>query len=236
MRKLLLSLFALVALGAAAQNVQLHYDFGHTSQSDAYLNGRPSLTATIEMFRPDKWGNTFFFIDLDPKDQGIKNAYWEIAREFRIGKSPFSAHLEYNGGIFGAFSPKSEAYLVGPSYAWNAPDFQSGFSAMALYKHLTQNGGKASYQFTGTWYKNFAQGMLTFNGFIDVWNEYNGATREFYPVVLTEPQLWFNFNKVKGVDPNFNLSVGTECEISYNFPFQHKKFYAVPTLALKWTF
>lgn len=230
MRKLLLSLLALVAMGTAAQNVQLHYDFGHANKN---LKGRPALTTTLEMFRPDQWGNTFFFVDLNHKEQGIESAYWEIAREIRLGKSDFSAHVEYNGGTFG---PKSDAYLVGPSYSWNAADFQSGFSAMALYKHLAVAGGKSSYQLTGTWYKYFANGLFCFNGFIDIWHEYNRNTGKLYPVVLTEPQLWFNLNKLKGVDPAFNLSIGTECEISYNFPFENETFYALPTLAVKWTF
>lgn len=230
MRKLLLSLFALVALGTAAQNVQLHYDFGHANKN---LKGRPSLTTTVEMFRPDKWGNTFFFVDMNYQDQGVANAYWEIAREFKLGRSPFSAHVEYNGGTFGS---KSDAYLIGPSYAWNAANFQSGFSLMALYKHLAVAGGKSSYQLTGTWYKNFAKGMLSFNGFIDIWHDYNRNTGKLYPVVLTEPQLWLNLNKIKGVDPAFNLSIGTEWELSYNFPYENKTFYVLPTLAVKWNF
>ncbi len=49
MKKLLL----IVALGlvmtfAKAQNIQLHYDFG---------KDRNYPTSTIEMFKPDKWGN-----------------------------------------------------------------------------------------------------------------------------------------------------------------------------------
>ena len=34
-----------------AQNVQLHYDFGHTI--DGELSGRPNVTTTVEMFKPD---------------------------------------------------------------------------------------------------------------------------------------------------------------------------------------
>lgn len=45
---------ALVSFGAAAQNVQLHYDLG-----------RGSATTTVEMFRADNAGSTFFFVDLD---------------------------------------------------------------------------------------------------------------------------------------------------------------------------
>ena len=52
-----------VAIGAWAQNVQLHYDFGHSIYDE--LSTRPKLTTTVEMFKADKWGSTFFFIDMD---------------------------------------------------------------------------------------------------------------------------------------------------------------------------
>ena len=44
-----------------------------------------------------------------------------------------------------------------------------------------------------------------------------------------------NLNKFAGVDPKFNLSVGTEWEISHNFAVLDKTIIN-PTLALKWTF
>ena len=70
MKKLLtLALLLMAAIGASAQNVQLHYDLGRglynelDKTADSY--GRPTLTTTVEMFRPDSFGSTFFFIDLD---------------------------------------------------------------------------------------------------------------------------------------------------------------------------
>ena len=45
---------AVISFGATAQNVQLHYDMG-----------RNSATTTVEMFRADNAGSTFFFVDLD---------------------------------------------------------------------------------------------------------------------------------------------------------------------------
>lgn len=230
MRKFLLTLAATVSLLATAQNIQLHYDFGRFNKN---LKGRPALTTTVEMFRPDKWGNTFFFVDMDYQSGGIKSAYWEIARELSIGRSPFSAHIEYNGGLSNQFS-YNHAFLVGPSYAWNNANFTTGFSAMLLYKYLTKVKKRNSFQVTGTWYHYFGNGLFNTSGFFDLWNDCDHAGQ--YTVFLTEPQLWFNFNRLKGVDPKFGLSVGTEVEISYNFPYRNKTFYALPTLAVKWTF
>ena len=75
MRKAIFALMLLVAMSAQAQtNLQFHYDFG---------KNRNYVTTTLEMFKPDKWGNTFFFVDFD-YNMGEKNhpssAYMEIAR------------------------------------------------------------------------------------------------------------------------------------------------------------
>ena len=76
-----------------AQNVQLHYDLGHNLSDD--LSNRPAVTTTVEMFKPDKWGSTFLFTDIDYKNDGAVGAYWEIAREFSVTKNKhWAAHIE----------------------------------------------------------------------------------------------------------------------------------------------
>lgn len=98
MRKAIFALMLLVAMSAQAQtNLQLHYDFG---------KDRNYVTTTLEMFKPDKWGNTFFFVDFD-YNMGEQNhpssAYMEIARCLKFWNGPLSLHVEYNGG-FGTFN------------------------------------------------------------------------------------------------------------------------------------
>ena len=99
MKKIISALFLCMLLSAVpelqAQNIQLHYDFGR-SLYDKDLKGRPLLTSTVEKFHPDNWGSTYFFIDMDYTSEGVASAYWEIARELKFWKGPFSAHLEYN--------------------------------------------------------------------------------------------------------------------------------------------
>ena len=65
MRKLfvLAALLAIVCQGKA-QNVQLHYDF-ESHLYDKNLHGHPEPTQTVEMFKADKWGSTYFFVDMD---------------------------------------------------------------------------------------------------------------------------------------------------------------------------
>jgi len=225
MKKLVLAFIAsLFAFGAFSQNVQLHYDMG---------KDRGYLTSTVEMFRPDKTGNTFFFIDFDygvGDVEGVSLSYFEIARCFKLGKSPFSWHGEYNGG-FGQFKATpfngaysiNNAWLTGLDYSWNASDFSRGFSLKALYKNIAHKHD-ASFQLTGVWYLNFAKGKMSFTGFADFWKE-DTAFGEF--VFLSEPQLWYNFNK--------NFAAGGEIELSNNFGGM-EGFNVMPTLGAKYTF
>ena len=53
-KTLLLFLIFVTTMALKAQNIQTHYDMG---------KDRGYLTTTIEMFKPDKTGNTFFFVD-----------------------------------------------------------------------------------------------------------------------------------------------------------------------------
>lgn len=234
MKKLCLSLVMSVICGFGvmnAQNVQLHYDFGHNIYDE--LSDRAKLTTTVEMFRPDKWGSTFFFVDMDYADSEVSSAYWEIARELKFWDGPLSAHVEYDGGL----NYIKDSYLGGVTYTYNNASFTKGFSVSAMYKYICGNESTSNFQLTGTWYVNFGKGKFSFTGFADFWREkhtdINGNKHDF--VFMTEPQLWLNLNALKGVDKDFNLSVGTEWEISSNFALMDG-WYCNPTLALKWTF
>ncbi|MFC2291301.1 MAG: DUF5020 family protein, partial [Prevotella denticola] len=91
--------------GAQAQNLQLHYDLGHNLYND--LSSRTTVTTTVEMFKPDTWGSTFMFTDIDYKNDGTIGAYWEIAREFNLTKNKqWAAHVEYNGGVGSGETPE----------------------------------------------------------------------------------------------------------------------------------
>lgn len=227
---LLLACLALVSI--EAQNVQLHYDFG-SKMGDAH-KGRPSLTTTIEQFRPDKWGNTFYFVDMDYQDSGIRSAYWEISRELRFWRAPLLLHLEYNGGLSNQFSYK-DAYLFGATYAYHNKDYTFGINITPMYKYLAKQEYPHSAQLTAVWYWHFIEDAFTFNGFMDIWGDRNFEGKNM-TVFLCEPQFWVNLNRFEGFSDKFNLSIGGEVEISYNFPVQNNKLHVIPTLAAKWTF
>lgn len=230
-----------------AQNIQLHYDLGHSLYKD--LTSRGDITTTIEMFKADRWGSTYFFSDIDYESDGVMGAYWEISREFNITKNKqFAVHAEYNGGLTsGKFSDSyyasrfQHAVLFGGAWNWHNSDFSRTFSVQAMYKYNFKNGHTGahpfnSFQLTEVWGLQLLKGRMTFSGFCDLWYDPNVDGNL---VVMSEPQLWFNFNTLKGWD-DINLSLGSEVEISNNFIWddngQHNRFFAIPTVAAKWTF
>ena len=224
MKKLILLItiaFAMIfADRAKAQNIQLLYD-----------TGRGCVTSTVEMFRPDKGGSTYFFVDMDYTPT-ITGAYWEIAREFNFWQDSklgwLSAHIEYNGGLTTGFSFNNN-YLLGATYSGHSKDFSKTWSLSALYKAIPglEGSNMHTFQITGVWGIQFAKGWCSFSGFFDFWQEVGT------PIFISEPQFWVNLNKIKGWE-DVNLSVGGEVELSYNFV--GPGFYAYPAVGAKWTF
>ena len=213
-----------------AQNIQVLYD-----------TERDCVTSTVKMFRPDNWGSTFFFVDMDYTPM-VQGAYWEIARELCFWKesklSWLSVHLEFDGGLNTAAGSFNNSWLAGLTYSGHSKDFSRTWSISAMYKLIPDTkdaAGKAqehNFQITGVWGIQFAKGWCTFSGFVDFWREMRPwQDTEF--IWLAEPQFWINLNRIKGWE-NINLSVGGEVELSHNFV--EEGFRAMPALGAKWTF
>jgi len=217
-------LFIALPLLARAQNLQLNYDFG-----------RQHLTSTLEIYKTDKLGATFAFIDFDYNHKGssgLKNAslaYGEIARYFKIPKvSNFSATIQYNDGLTNAFS-FNPVWLGGAQYVFRIGK-QTFPVDFLVRKELNTDG--LTFQLTYVWY--YLWRKLEITGFIDVWN--TGA--DAYPakklVFITEPQFWYKLAPA--------IYVGGEIEISRNFSgawsrnkdFCEDELFVLPTLGVKW--
>ena len=227
MKKVIISIAAvLVAFAANAQtNLQTFYDFG-----------RDYVTTTVEMFKGDEYGDTFFFIDhyFGQKDQGrsaINGTYFEIERGLNFWQDTklkdLSAHVEYDGGSFG-----SSIFSLGAKYFLHSADFSKTFTAYVMYdKHFGAGTADIPVKFSGVWGLNDIFGLkgLVFKGFFDFWGN-NGlyadlSTTKFS--FLAEPQLWYAVGK--------HLNLGTEIELSNNF-LGHKGFMVNPCLGTKWNF
>lgn len=199
MKRITIYLLAIVSMAASAQNVQALYDFG-----------RGSMTTTIEMFKPDEYGNTFFFVDYDYGKDAPSSTYFEIARCFSVWKN-VSAQIEYNGGTFA-----NHAALAGFDIFF--PAGSAAFNVKALYKWMHGCEQAIPMQLTGVWSWNSKR--VTFSGFVDVWWERAA-------VALSEPQVWLKICK--------HADIGGEIELSYNFA-GNAGFMCNPCAALRWRF
>ena len=243
--------FSLLAVGAFAQtNLQVFYDFG---------KDRKYITSTLEMFKSDDWGNTFFFVDYDynwkdGKDKVISpnSTYMEIARCFNFwGESAlalFSLQVEYNGGVGSYFYDEGNiryhapynvenAWLFGVDYFLHNADFSNTFNFKVLYKHWAVSEG-TPLQLTFVWGMQDLFGVegLRFSGFADFWGQKqafdkDGNVKNTEWVFISEPQLWYSIGSLFGC-PNFNI--GGEVEISNNFT--QEGFMCNPCLGVKWNF
>ncbi len=220
MKKFVVLFFLVFATATLAQNFQLHYDLGED---------RKYITSTIEMFKPDKFGATFFFVDFDYNATGNKTmslAYFEIARYFSIpGVEKLSATVQYNDGT-APWGRLGSIWLGGASYAF---DLSIGsVSVDILYRKDYLSLTSSNVQGTVVWFLPFLDGKLTLTGFLDVWTGeywYSGGSTV---VLLTEPQIWYNVWE--------NLNLGGEVEISNNFLPGTDGFQFKPTLGFKWVF
>ena len=245
----------LTVIGAKAQtNIQEMYDYN-----------RGHFTTTLEMFKADNWGSTFFFTDIyHPWDQSAPTGYYtEIARALNFWQNSalgaLSLHVEWNGGQFA-----NNAWLFGVEYFLHNSDFTNTFTFELMYKRISGQEAldnalvrpfdKVSdipFQFTFVWGMQNLFGVkgLVFSGFLDVWGENcNWGMNDKFEwintsvVMLSEPQIWYNVGQHFGCD---NLFVGGEVELAYNFAGGHfggekfnqnKGFTYAPCLGIKWAF
>ena len=244
-------MFATMAM--AQVDIQLKYDFGRNIYSESESN-RPKVISTVEIFRPDATGYTYFFIDMAYFSDGMGAAYWEISREFSIKNlknGNFGAHIEYDGGLaVNKYTPQyasrfQQSFLTGLSYNWHSADYSKILTLQTLYKQYIANktcDAIASFQVTGVWGLTFAHGLCTCSGFADLWYGYtprfcDDGRQKKGLVFLTEPQFLFNvINKDK---QNGKFSIGTQLEISNDLIWptcSGKTFFINPSLAMKYTF
>ena len=222
-----------VSFSLFSQNLQLHFDPRHAFHSKDFE--RNIVTATFEMFKPDKWGSTFMFADLDfSQSKGnLGLMYLEIYRDQNIGDLPIKAHLEYNGG-HASWGMIPNSYLAGIAYPFQIGKFT--FNTYAAYKYQTFEKTSNDVQWTIVWNANFFNNKLTINGFFDFWTENKNREKKDWKsgkkvVIISEPQFWYNVDE--------HLAFGTEIEISHNFlknRYLEDASFINPTVAVKWTF
>ena len=252
---LIVALVATAFCAKAQVNIQEQYDFN-----------REHLTTTLEMFKTDNWGSTFFFTDIYHPDKlnGPTGYYTEIARGLNFWQDTklgaLSAHVEWNGGQFA-----SNAWLFGAEYFLHSQDFRYTLTLEVLYKRISgqkdldkmdpavrpwDKVSDVPLQFTIVWgcADIFGAKGLTFSGFADFWWENcawvdpDGNVEKTQCVFISEPQLWYNIGSLFGCP---NLNIGGEVEFAYNFAggwrsdlefHKNKGLTVAPAAGIKWNF
>lgn len=245
LKTILVAALAILAGGTskAQTNAQVFYDFG---------SDRKFVTLTLEMFKQDKWGSTYFFVDHDfnyDDQKGGDNiaqggTYTEISRALNFWKDSelknWSLHVEYNGGIYANY-PINNAWLFGLEYFIHDASYKNTLTLEAMYKTIRKADSNVPMQLTAVWNCKDIFGLkgLTFDGFADFWWEdhyvdyaEDGSAKKKHTVFITEPQLWYNVGGLFGCE---NLNVGAEIELSNNFG-STGGFKCRPCLGVKWVF
>jgi hypothetical protein len=236
MKTLPVLLLFFIWVSLSAQNVQLHYDFGED---------RKFFTATLEMFRPDTLGSTFWFADFDFNFDGnprsMSAAYWEISRDFYLpwikrvrGLQYLTLHLEYNDGFmaysegentFAALSYNSVFLTV---FTYPVKLGPATLTTMLLCR-MPRGMDVLDFQFTTVWFQPLWKNRVLFTGFLDLWSQDTWKDPDKKELVFqTEPQLWFLITP--------KIGFGGELEISRNFPAGPNEWEFMPTLGFRWEF
>jgi hypothetical protein len=237
MNKLIAFLLVLAPITANSQNLQMHYDFA---------KDRRFCTATLEMFKPDTLGSTFWFVDFDfdfpGSPRSMSSAYWEISRDFYIPglrKIPafdqLTFHIEYNDGL-GSYKTDSSDFTG--SFSYNSI-FLSGFSyplrigevvlTTQWLCRIARGMDAPDFQFTLVWFQPLIKGKVLLTGFADLWSQDKIADPDGKELVFqTEPQLWYLLTP--------KIALGGELEISKNFPAGPNEWEFMPTLGFRWEF
>ena len=256
MKKSLL-VFAALMVGTFAKaqtNAQILYDFG---------SDRKYVTLTLEMFKADKWGSTYFFVDhdfnYDKMVVGSKNisqggTYTEISRALNFWQNSkmknWSLHVEYNGGITKNY-PINNAWLFGVEYFMHDKSFKNTLTLQALYKTIRKTDQNVPMQLTAVWGCKGIFGLkgLNFSGFADFWWENHTSMLDKHGDAKVDENgevIYKNEHTVFTSEPQLwynvgqhfgceNLSVGGEVEISHNFG-SNAGWMVRPCLGVKWDF
>ena len=225
--------------------IQIHMDFDRTKgfeDSNGDEISSEILTTTIAHFSEWKYGDNFFFFDIEGKD-GYKpepaQYYGEFATRISLDKIILGPEngsnmlgsflketyikLEYNGGSpvnsVSQFDYIDDALLYGVSFDLNLGQPNFGFTNISFlvkdFKAIDErDNSDTNWQVTLVWGQPFSIGSLNFGfeGFFDVW-EYNDEV-----VVLTEPQIRLKLDSFVGKDSWLSSSaIGMEFELSTRF-------------------
>lgn len=198
-----------------SQNLQLHYDF---------LEDENYFTSTLEMFRVNDKGATFWFVDFDYLSDtkgSASSGYMEFAKYFNLGNSnKYTFTLQFNDGV-AYWGNLGQAFLAGPTFNVSLGNFSLSTELLYMYKQKNDPNGQLTFVF----YMPLLNGKAELTGFADIWTIDKENSNSKDVVFMSQPQFWYLLSE--------KISIGGEMRITNNFyPVNGWKYTA--TFGLKW--
>jgi hypothetical protein len=240
MKFLLFSSFLLFAHSGFSQNLQLHYDFRHTT--DPGLNSKNFPTFSFVYFKNLDTLSTGSFLfqinaQLDGKKGNVGQVFTQVSQSLRFWKPKVYLSLNYSGGL-GVTETSygyniSNAFGVGAAYpfqwkgAWASASLSfrvNVFERQSYDPQFTIYFGKGVFN-----YKIFSAGSFVF------WTQNRDQGTEFTKdlkgkkfAFFGDPQIWFRIKN--------GFSAGSRINVFYHVLTEDNRLQFYPTLGTKYQF
>ena len=241
MKKLLISLVFCLFVDAYSQ---IHFLYDFNRQPQGYGSNFSSIS--YDFIKPDTFGYTFYTIDFYFRCNQV--AYMELSRNVILFKN-LALHAEFDGGLYyinnNIGGVVHDAFLFGLSIPLtlgvNYLEFQilpKKYSGYTVNDDNTYNYYKGlDGQITMIWNIPISKKFL-FNGYIDIWSQKLDSYYNFDPlckrnyVILSEPQLSYNINKIFTLETRHRISQHFSWNIKSDGTI-YNKFSIFPCIGLK---
>jgi hypothetical protein len=243
MKYILMLAFGLLCRESRAQNIQLVYDFRHTTDPEQNPKNFPSLY--FEYFKSQDSGQAFikpgsflFKMQADAPGPGISTSkmYFQVSQTLRFWEPKLFLHLSLSGGL-GVTEPKQYSYYILTTYAAGVSwpfQWKGGYYSLVLdYKYLPYAKPSSDFLWTFYFYKGYFNYRLELLGDFSLWTENKNhgdfATanlngKQFF--LFGEPQLWWS---VKG-----GFSIGARINVYYHIYTSENILQVYPAAGIRW--
>lgn len=240
MKYLLFSAFLLLSLRVFSQDLQLHYDFRHST--DPKLNSKNFPTLSFEYFKNIDTLNTGSFLlkinaQLDGEKNNMGQVFTQISQSLKFWDPKVYLSINYSGGL--GVTPESFGYYLSNSFGigiaypfqWKGAWIASGlcfrinvFDRPSYDPQLNLYYGRGFFN-----YKIFAAGSFVF--WTENRNQGNDYTKDLKGkkfAFFGDPQIWFRVKK--------GVSAGSRINVYYHLLSEDNHIQLYPTLGVKYEF
>jgi hypothetical protein len=238
MKKWMFFLFALHTAAAGAQQLQLHYDFRHTTNPALNRRNFPSLS--FEYFKEGDSTGSFLLkaqTDLNGEKKSPGQAFFQLSKSLRFWKPKIFLTLNYSGGL--GVAPPAYGYYINNSFGagvaknvfWKGTVLSFGL----LYRYNSLPKASHDAQLNFYFWKGFLNYRLQVSGSIVAFTQNRDIGTEFTKELhgkkiafYGDPQIWW---KLRG-----KTSIGTRLSLYYHVLTEKNQMQVYPTVGVKQEF